>query len=209
MPTRLGRERLKATAAVNGIWKTWSEDIFPPRPCAYPEIAQMAWLGFLFLLYRVWFHPTTLDPREKTIWTKLGSNPDPFALQATALSKTPWLPGKSFSRWNFFSGTFVTWSHWNGSSPIYSHGPTIFQACSELFNSLLRSLSLSLSLSHSHSLSLSRTLSHKYIGTNQLVKIQPLSDTKEDSFWKFWKRKTWFILFPRYFECWRKKLTLL
>ena len=34
-------------------------------------------------------------PERKTIWIKLGSNPGPLALQATALSMTPQLPGNT------------------------------------------------------------------------------------------------------------------
>ena len=45
-------------------------------------------------IYRVWFVPTTLDPREeKFIWMKQGSKPGPLALQATAQSIAPWLLG--------------------------------------------------------------------------------------------------------------------
>ena len=69
-----------------------------PRPCADgTTVTFCCWLLWwhhnVTHIYRDWLHPTSLDPRDKTISLELGSNPGPLALQATAQSVTKQLLG--------------------------------------------------------------------------------------------------------------------
>ena len=55
---------------------------------------------------------------KKTIWMKLGLNPRPLALQVTALSITPWLPGCIAQKHTCFSPSSPRFDSWNSPPKI-------------------------------------------------------------------------------------------